>query len=66
MTLDAYMTQHCISRAEMASRLGVSVEAVRRWTSGERTPRPMHMAAIKRVTRGAVTADSFVAGRDAA
>lgn len=43
-----------------AQLLGVSREAVSKWRTGERRPRPEHAALIERVSEGAVPRDSLL------
>ena len=47
-------------RAAFASALGVTVEAVRYWEKGERTPRPGTMRRIMDLTDGDVTPMDFM------
>jgi len=46
--------------ADFASSIGVSRQALHRYCSGERTPRPEVMVRIRDATKGAVTADDFL------
>lgn len=66
MTLDAWMRARGMTMRDLAKRLGVSSETVRRWLIGARLPRRQHLAALRALTGGEVTADSFVAERAAA
>ena len=59
MTLSQYLSQHGFSAARFAERIGVSAEAVRRYISGERTPRPAIMHRIMAATGSAVTPNDF-------
>lgn len=59
MKLGEYLNTQNISRAEMAKRLGVSVEAVRQWSVGERAPRPQMQSKIMDETAGQVTPMDF-------
>lgn len=45
---------------DAAKAFGVTVYAVRKWISKERTPRPQTQVLIKRVTHGAVTAEDWL------
>ena len=45
---------------EAAKTFEVSVFAIKKWLKGERTPRPKMQAKIKRLTKGAVSADSWL------
>jgi DNA-binding transcriptional regulator YdaS (Cro superfamily) len=38
----------------VAKRLGVSVESIQKWASGERRPRPEQALAIEQLTGGAI------------
>ena len=60
MTLSDYMKANRLSRAEMAEKLAVTPEAVRKWMAGERVPRPEIMARIFRVTGRKVTPSDFM------
>lgn len=60
MRLSKYLSDHELSLTKFAQDMGVSVETVRRYREGERTPRPEQMAKIKAITAGAVTADDFM------
>jgi len=60
MTLTEYMTNHNLSDAELASQVGCSVGAVRKWRYRERTPRPEQMRRIHEITAGAVTPNDFL------
>jgi transcriptional regulator with XRE-family HTH domain len=61
MTLSEFMKADSLDAAELAARLKVSPEAVRKWLRGERIPRPAQMAAILEVSGGRVGAASFYA-----
>jgi transcriptional regulator with XRE-family HTH domain len=60
MTLSTYLAERNLSLTKFAEAIGVSVETVRRYCEGTRTPRPALMAKIKAATAGSVTADDFV------
>ena len=60
MRLLDWMTKTDIDVLEASRAFGVSVFAVKKWLSGDRTPRPKMQAKIKRITRGAVTGDDWV------
>lgn len=64
MRLEEWMRQNRVTQAEFGARVGVGQDAVSRWASGSRTPRPDHMAQIRRETGGAVTADDFIGDLD--
>ena len=46
--------------ASFAPRIGVSVQTLYRYLSGDRFPTPWNLRRIREVTGGAVTADDFV------
>ena len=60
MRLLDWMTKTDIDVLEASRAFGVSVFAVKKWLSGDRTPRPKMQAKIKRITRSAVTGDDWV------
>lgn len=67
MTLREYIKQNSLTPDAMAKLLGCSEGAVRKWCSGERTPRPDQMRTISEVTAGAVLPnDFFVSSPEAA
>lgn len=55
MTLEDYLCKNGLKPHEFALRIDTSREAVRRYVSGERLPRPDIMARIVAATGGAVT-----------
>jgi predicted transcriptional regulator len=59
MSLSDYMSEHGITGQALAKILGVSHQAVFKWASGERVPRPLIMLRIMEVTKGQVTLESF-------
>ena len=59
MELRRYLAITDLSVIDFARLVGASEPGVRKWLGGERVPRPQSMAAIMRVTRGAVTANDF-------
>lgn len=59
MTLDAFMRATGISAEEFAAKVQASPGAVRKWRSGERIPRVVHLRKIREATDGAVTAEDF-------
>ena len=63
MKLSDYLTETSTRRVAFARRLGVSPSCITLWCSGQRTPSAAHAALIKRVTRGRVTIDDFIALR---
>jgi transcriptional regulator with XRE-family HTH domain len=61
MTLASWLSREEISDADFAERIGVSRQALWRYKSCERVPRPEIMARIHVETGGAVTANDFFA-----
>lgn len=59
MTLEAYLANQNETRAEFAKRIGVSVEAVRRYVDCGRVPTPKVMERIALATGCKVTANDF-------
>jgi len=55
MNLHEYLKKENISSAAFASRLGVSVSAVKKWRALDRIPRPEHMVDIETLTRSKVS-----------
>lgn len=66
MQLRDYIAQGGISAAELASRLGVTREAIRRYATGERMPRRDMIRQIVEITGGQVTADDLASADVAA
>ena len=60
MTLREFMKSNNLTEADMASKIGASIGAIRKWRYGDRVPRGPHMRRITEVTCGAVTANDFV------
>ena len=63
MTLDEYLATENMTLAEFAGAIGgggVGVSTVSKWRRGIAFPRPQHIRAIVRVTRGQVTAADFL------
>lgn len=61
MTLNEYMKIHSLSDADLATSLGCSEGAVKKWRYGERVPRRAQMLLLLEHTKGAVTANDFLA-----
>ena len=59
MTLSEYLKEQSIDHRQFAQRIGVSVEAARRYAIGERIPDKKRMAKIVLATGGLVTANDF-------
>lgn len=59
MQLSDWLTHNNISVAVFAERIGVTAQAVRLWTRGERMPGVEQISAIQRVTEGQVTANDL-------
>lgn len=62
MRLEDYMAITGRKVRDLASELGVTPNAVRRWVDRTRTPSPDQMRAIFLATKGAVRPDDFVLG----
>lgn len=59
MTLKDWLAENEVSRAEFGRRIERSIEAVRRYETGERVPDKETMSRIFRETDGAVTPNDF-------
>jgi transcriptional regulator with XRE-family HTH domain len=59
MRLQDYLSEHGVTRAEFARRLGVKHISVTRYVSEGRVPEPSVMEKIIEVTDGKVTANDF-------
>jgi DNA-binding transcriptional regulator YdaS (Cro superfamily) len=59
MQLADYLGWQSLSHSQFAEIIKSSPSAVSLWATGQRIPRPFWMAAIKRATNEAVTADDF-------
>lgn len=59
MKLDDYLTETETTKKALANALGVTEEAVRLWTTGQRKPRQEQLDALHRHTEGKVTANDF-------
>lgn len=73
MTLHDYLALHGLSPKAFSEKLkalfpkvNASERAVIKWSRGERTPRPDAMKAIAAATNGAVSANDFFRGEEAA
>ena len=66
MRLRQYLSAHDISMAVFAERIGVSTQAVHRYLTGDRLPRPDVMMRIKAETRGAVQPNDWFCASEAA
>lgn len=60
MQLKTYLTQRSQTPQAFAAEIGVTVQALYRYLSGERFPTPENLRRIREATDGAVTADDFV------
>ena len=60
MRLKEWMEQVGMQEGVFAALLNVDQSTVNRWKSGTRIPRPRQMAAIERVTEGAVCPSDFI------
>lgn len=65
MKLAAYLRHNDISDEQFAEKIGASEGAVRKWKSGERTPRPDAMLSILAATSGKVTPNDFLPSQSA-
>lgn len=59
--LSAYLEERNIAAQDFADAIGVRVQSVYRYMTGERIPEPAVMARIKAETGGALNADHFYA-----
>lgn len=59
MKLAEYIKAVDMTPAKFAAEIGVSRQAVEHYCAGDRVPRPVTMARIRRATNGRVTADDF-------
>ncbi len=59
MKLNDYLGWKSLTHSEFAEIVGSSQQAVTLWATGQRIPRPRWMAAIRKATNTAVTADDF-------
>lgn len=59
MKLNKYLVSRGITSREFAKKLKVSVQAVRKWRVGERTPRQHLVLRIKQATKGAVSPNDW-------
>ena len=59
MPLARYLALHGLSQAKFADAVGVSQVCVNYWVNRSTTPRPHHLTAIERATKGAVPAKDF-------
>lgn len=60
LTLDDYLRENNVSVEAFASAVGVSRMSVYRWRNREAFPKPVQLHRIVEVTRGKVSADSFL------
>lgn len=66
MNLRTYLCSNEISKADFASRIGVSLAALYRYMSGDRVPHRKVMNKISEETKGEVTPNDFFVLSDAA
>ncbi len=59
MDLGEYLRQNEMTQEAFAQRVGTDQASVSRWISGKRFPTRSAIVAIKRATRGMVTANDF-------
>lgn len=62
MTIDEFLQTQSISTSQLAQKLEVSKETVRRYANGTRTPTRSVMERIVSITEGAVTPNDFYTG----
>lgn len=60
MTLSEWMTENDVSPESLANMIGVHWATIYKWRSGRSFPRLDQIVAIRRLTKGAVTADDFL------
>lgn len=60
MQLKSYLATEGRTPAMFAAEVGVTVQTLYRYLSGERFPTPENLRRIREATGGAVTADDFV------
>jgi DNA-binding transcriptional regulator YdaS (Cro superfamily) len=67
MKLSEWLHGHRETQSDFAGRpeIGVHPMTVAKWVTGRAVPRPARMAAIERVTGGAVRANDFYGNRPA-
>ena len=63
MKLNRYLSLHDMTLTDFAKKVGVSAEAVRRYSNGQRMPRPKQLQRIREVTNGAVEPNDFIQRR---
>ena len=65
MNLYKYLSGTGETDRAFSERSGIGLHSVRKYKSGERIPRPEHMAKIKKATKGKVSeADCYQAAAD--
>jgi transcriptional regulator with XRE-family HTH domain len=60
MDIASWLTSTATTAADFAKRIGVSRQALHRYKTGDRVPRPKMLARIREETDGAVTANDFL------
>lgn len=60
MNLKSYLAAKGRTPASFSAEVGVTVQTLYRYLSGERFPTPENLRRIREATGGAVTADDFV------
>lgn len=66
MRLTEFLNASASTRTKFASEIGVTRIALHRYERGERFPRPEILERITAATEGKVTANDFMAAREAA
>lgn len=59
MNLKHYLQMANLTEEEFGKLVGVGQQAVNRWKTGLRCPRPRYMARIREATGGKVTSEDF-------
>lgn len=62
MLLKDYLRLERERPEDFASRVGVTIHAVRKWCRRERMPRPATIKKIQQITKGAVTPNDWLGG----
>lgn len=60
MRLKDYLRLEREKPENFAERVGVTIHAVRKWSRGERVPRPATIKKIYQITKGAITSADWL------
>lgn len=60
MTLKEWLTQNNMTLAAASQAINCSTHAMRKWFTGERTPRPQYQKKIMALTNGLVTPNDWI------